>query len=108
MHKGAAALLWGEPAARCVPALFAGSRRALRRGGNPPAPAFPRRGKRERGRFFAPEWWSRQMCVKRFAWLVYFAQARTTRRTLAETFHRRPAARRPMLSAPGSPYQKRG
>src|SRR5437879_3318758 len=28
MHKGAAALLWGEP-------------RFLRRGGNPPAPAFP-------------------------------------------------------------------
>ena len=32
-----------------MPALFAGSQRA-RRGGNPPAPAFPRRGKRERGR----------------------------------------------------------
>ena len=28
MHKGAAALLWGEP-------------RVVRRGGNPPAPAFP-------------------------------------------------------------------
>jgi hypothetical protein len=28
IHKGAAALLWGEP-------------RFMRRGGNPPAPAFP-------------------------------------------------------------------
>lgn len=36
LHKGAAALLWGEP-----PGCW-------RRGGNPPAPAFPW-GKQERG-----------------------------------------------------------
>jgi hypothetical protein len=51
-------LLRGEPRHRCVPALFAGVQRASafcwraacqRLGGNPPAPAFPRRGKRERG-----------------------------------------------------------
>ena len=33
-------LLRGEPRHRCVPAWFAGGQRA-RRGGNPPAPAFP-------------------------------------------------------------------
>jgi hypothetical protein len=33
-------LLRGEAQHRCVPALFAGGQRA-RRGGNPPAPAFP-------------------------------------------------------------------
>ena len=38
MHKGGAAPLVG------------GAARFWRRGGNPPAPAFPRRGKRERGR----------------------------------------------------------
>src|SRR5271157_3742966 len=37
MHKGGAAPLVG------------GAARFWRRGGNPPAPAFPRRGKRERG-----------------------------------------------------------
>jgi hypothetical protein len=42
-------LLRGEPRHRCVPALFAGAQRASGRGGNPTAPAFPRRGKRERG-----------------------------------------------------------
>src|SRR4051812_40587065 len=36
MHKGAAALLWGEP-------------RFWRRGGNPPAPAFPREGETGKG-----------------------------------------------------------
>ena len=43
-------LLRGEPLHRCWPAGYAGAQRA-RRGGNPPAPAFPRRGKRERGSF---------------------------------------------------------
>src|ERR1035438_1416420 len=32
------------------PPLVGGAARFWRRGGNPPAPAFPRRGKRERGR----------------------------------------------------------
>ena len=41
IHKGAAALLWGEPIAGCVPAWLAGHAACLRRGGNPPAPAFP-------------------------------------------------------------------
>jgi hypothetical protein len=35
---------------RCVPALFAGAQRASGVGGTRPAPACPRRGKRERGR----------------------------------------------------------
>src|SRR4051812_17471342 len=41
-------LLRREPLHRCLPAFLAGGQRA-RRGGNPPAPAFPRRGKREKG-----------------------------------------------------------
>jgi hypothetical protein len=39
-QSGLKSLLWGEP-------------RCLRRGGNPPAPAFPRRGKRAKGECFA-------------------------------------------------------
>ena len=50
MHKGAAALLWGEPAHDACQRFWLDAQRARRRGGNPPAPAFPRRGKRERGR----------------------------------------------------------
>src|SRR6185295_703341 len=42
--------LAGGAAARCVPAPFCWRAACQRRGGNPPAPAFPRRGKRERGR----------------------------------------------------------
>ena len=55
-------LLWGEPPAGCVPAPGQDSpgfrigpgrwhASCRRRGGNLPAPACPRRGKRERGRF---------------------------------------------------------
>src|SRR5215468_3829946 len=55
MRKGGSAErfelpLRGEPRHRWVPAFFAGAQRGQRRGGNPPAPAFPWRGKRERGR----------------------------------------------------------
>lgn len=50
MHKGAAALLWGEPAHDARQRFVLAAQRVRRRGGNPPAPAFPRRGKRERGR----------------------------------------------------------
>jgi hypothetical protein len=42
-------LLRGEPRHRCVPALFAGAQRASGVGGTRPPPAFPQRGKRERG-----------------------------------------------------------
>jgi len=41
--------LWGEPAASAHASVFCWLVTCLRRGGNPPAPAFPRRGKRERG-----------------------------------------------------------
>ena len=41
MHKGAAALLWGEPAARGVPALFAGAQRAPGVGGTRPPRLSP-------------------------------------------------------------------
>ena len=50
IHKGAPALLWGEPAASMRASVFCWLAACFRRGGNPPAPAFPRRGKRERGR----------------------------------------------------------
>ena len=43
------ALAGGAAALMCASA-FAGTQRASGVGGNPPAPAFPRRGKRERGR----------------------------------------------------------
>jgi hypothetical protein len=66
IHKGGFSesalkpLLWGEPPAGCVPApqsslanhhhiLTAGAQPAGGVGGTRPAPAFPRRGKRERG-----------------------------------------------------------
>ena len=39
--RGARPLLRGESDRTQVPAPFAGAQRALRRGGNPPAPAFP-------------------------------------------------------------------
>ena len=41
----------GVSAERLETPLVGGAARFWRRGGNPPAPAFPRRGKRERGRF---------------------------------------------------------
>src|SRR5207249_1738027 len=41
----------GGLAERFKTPLVGGAARLWRRGGNPPAPAFPRRGKRERGRF---------------------------------------------------------
>src|SRR2546430_684597 len=44
IHKGAAALLWGEPAASTRASGFGWRAACLRRGGDPPAPAFPRRG----------------------------------------------------------------
>src|ERR1700734_2625925 len=40
IRKGARPLAGGA-GCTAVPAFFAGARRALRRGGNPPAPAFP-------------------------------------------------------------------
>src|SRR5712691_3947391 len=40
----------GVSAERFETPLVGGAARLWRRGGNPPAPAFPRRGKRERGR----------------------------------------------------------
>src|SRR5215472_11589948 len=53
MHKGAAALLWGEPAASRRDSVFCWRAACFRRGGNHPAPACPW-GKRERGiRFLA-------------------------------------------------------
>jgi hypothetical protein len=49
IHKGAAALLWGEPAASMhASVFFAGRQRASGVGGTRPAPACPW-GKRERG-----------------------------------------------------------
>jgi|KBSSwiStaDraftv2_1062776.scaffolds.fasta_scaffold87378_4 hypothetical protein len=48
IHKGAAALLWGEPAASLRASAFCWHAACFRRGGHPPAPAFPL-GKRERG-----------------------------------------------------------
>ena len=41
--------MWGEPAHGACQRLWL-ARDVLRRGGNPPSPACPRRGKRERGR----------------------------------------------------------
>src|ERR1035437_8611692 len=41
----------GGSAERFETPLVGGAARLWRRGGNPPAPAFPRRGKRERGGF---------------------------------------------------------
>src|SRR5450759_3243234 len=41
----------GDAAERFETPLVGGAAGFWRRGGNPPAPAFPRRGKRERGRF---------------------------------------------------------
>src|ERR1035437_3815055 len=41
----------GVSAERFETPLVGGAARLWRRGGNPPAPAFPRRGKRERGTF---------------------------------------------------------
>jgi hypothetical protein len=41
MHKGAAALLWGEPAAATLASAVCWRAACPRRGGNPPAPAFP-------------------------------------------------------------------
>src|ERR1700688_4871036 len=41
----------GGSAERFEPPLVGGAARSWRLGGNPPTPAFPRRGKRERGRF---------------------------------------------------------
>src|SRR5450432_782152 len=41
----------GGSAERFETPLVGGAARFWRRGGHPPAPAFPRRGKRERGRF---------------------------------------------------------
>jgi hypothetical protein len=48
IHKGAAALLWGEPAARCVPALLAGAQRAPA-WGEPARPGFPPEGETGKG-----------------------------------------------------------
>ena len=48
--RGAWPLLRGEPVARQCQRFFAGARRALRRGGNPPAPAFPG-GETAKGRY---------------------------------------------------------
>src|ERR1700685_4135631 len=50
MRKGGWPLLRGEPVARQCQRFFAGARRALRRGGNPPAPAFPG-GETGKGRY---------------------------------------------------------
>ena len=41
--------MWGEPAYDACQRFWLDAQRARRRGGNPPAPAFPQRGKRERG-----------------------------------------------------------
>jgi hypothetical protein len=41
MHKGAAALLWGEPAASMRDSAFCWRAACFRRGGNRPAPACP-------------------------------------------------------------------
>src|SRR6202140_5128480 len=41
----------GGSAERFETPLVGGAARSWRLGGNPPTPAFPRRGKRERGRF---------------------------------------------------------
>jgi hypothetical protein len=51
MRKGAAALLWGEPAHDACQRFLLAAQRAGRRGGNPPAPARPRIA----GRDFLPE-----------------------------------------------------
>ncbi len=48
--RGRQPLLWGEPAAAMRASAFCWRVACFRRGGNPPAPACPRRGKRERGR----------------------------------------------------------
>src|SRR5580658_5509361 len=48
--RGRQPSLWGEPAASMRASVFCWRAACLRRGGNPPAPACPRRGKRERGR----------------------------------------------------------
>src|ERR1700685_4715134 len=50
MRKGGWPLLRGEPVARQCQRFFAGPRPALRRGGNPPAPAFPG-GETGKGRY---------------------------------------------------------
>ena len=50
MHKGAAALLWGEPTHDACQRFLLAAQRADGVGGTCPAPACPRRGKRERGR----------------------------------------------------------
>src|SRR5260370_32124394 len=54
MHKGAVALLWGEAAASTRASVFCWRGACFRRGGNPPAPAFPR-GETEKGRLLSPK-----------------------------------------------------
>ncbi len=49
MHKGAAALLWGEPVANCGPAILAGQSACSGVGGTLPPRLFPGPGKREWG-----------------------------------------------------------
>ena len=44
MHKGAAAPLWGEPAAATLASVFGWRAACFRRGGTPSRPGFPRRG----------------------------------------------------------------
>src|SRR6266480_2528460 len=41
MHKGAAALLWGEPAASMLASVFCWRAACFRRGGNHPRPGLP-------------------------------------------------------------------
>jgi len=41
MHKGAAALLWGEPAASMLACVFGWRAACFRRGGNHPHPGLP-------------------------------------------------------------------
>jgi hypothetical protein len=74
--------LWGEPAHDACQRLLLAAQRAVGVGGTRPAPAFPRRGKRERGRSdsllpqaifrrcrlvgICPGWWRILLFLQRF------------------------------------------
>jgi hypothetical protein len=68
MHKGAAALLWGEPTHRCVPALFCRPRSVPSAWGEPARPGFPPEGETGKGAIKFP-------CCRR---LVCLATLRST------------------------------
>ena len=74
IHKGAAALLWGEPAASLRASAFGWRAACSRRGGNPPAPAFPG-GETGKGAFHflaAAGYFLRFRCsISAFPWPVF-------------------------------------